>query len=132
MNIACRRGRRESWRMDSVTPGLLWGLIVASIAIGGDLLIFGIETTFHWRGGEPAFVTVLFMAWITAGLGLLTVWLGIGGGRLYLRLLVIGAIGAITILILGQGTWSVQAFAGFVLFLAAVRAAVRFVVSRWL
>ncbi len=106
-------------RTDSVTPGLLWGLIVASIAIGGDLLIYGIETTFHWRGGEPALVTVMFMSWITAGLGLLTVWLGIGGGRLYLRLLVIGAIGAITVLILGRGTWSAQGFAGFVLFLAA-------------
>jgi hypothetical protein len=108
-------------RTDSATPmsdGLMLGIAVAVIAVVGALFIFGVGTMDH-RIREPVFITVIFIAWVAAGFGLLTVWLGIGGGRLYLGLLVVGAIGAITILIVGRGTWSVEAFAYFVLFLAA-------------
>jgi len=101
--------------MDKMSDGKLLGIVVAVVAVIGDFFIYGI--------GPPVLVARLLIpmciAWLTSGLGLLTVWLGIGGGRLYLRLLVIGVIGAITVLLVGKGTWSVEAFAGFVLFLAA-------------
>jgi hypothetical protein len=109
-------------RTDSMTPmsnGMLLGIAVAVVEVVGDLIIYGVG---RWNGPpiHPVpLVIAMCIAWFMSGLGLLTVWLGIGGGRLYLRLLVIGVIAVILILVVGEGNWSAEAFACFVLFLAA-------------
>jgi hypothetical protein len=115
------------------------GVVVAIVAISGDLVAVGIAfggfrgpgTSFYLMYVALTFITsavvgppspllyLMCAAWFTSGFGLLTVWLGLGGGRLYVRLLVMGMISAILVLVVGKGHWSAGAFALSVLFPAA-------------
>ena len=66
--------------------GRTLGLAVTAVAGAGDLCIFGLMA--HNEHEPPIFVIVLAIAWIWAQLGLLSIWLGLGGGPLWLRLLI--------------------------------------------
>ena len=100
------------------TDGRAAGIMVAVVALLGDLALYGIGR--GARGEIPELLMTLVVAWYTSGLGLLAVWLGLGGGPVYLRLLVAAIPGAILILLLDEGRWHVEAFAGLSVFLVAV------------
>ncbi len=71
------------------SPGLsgrALGLTVAAIAGTGDLCILYVAS--HAEREPAVFVILLSAAWIMAQFGLLSTWLGLGGGPLCLRLLI--------------------------------------------
>jgi hypothetical protein len=103
-----------------LTQGTLLGVVVALVAVVGEFLLS--RTSFWERGGDLVFCVAV--AWFGASMGLLSVWLGIGPGRLYLRLLVVGAFLAIAeaILVPIGGSWESAIFAGMALFVVGASA----------
>ena len=94
------------------------GIAIAVVAVAGNCIVYGIGSGREFRLFNSPIFFIPATAWVTSSLGLFAIWLGIGRGWLFLRLLVVGAVAAILVLIFGGG-WHAEAFADFVLFLVA-------------
>lgn len=92
-----------------LSAGLPLGLTVAIVAALGDRVAFYVmhESAFH----HPPLLDAGALAWTTASMSLLAVWLGLGAARVYLRLLVVGAATALLTFMADEGDFRGWQFA---------------------
>lgn len=95
--------------------GRTLGLAVTAVAGAGDLCILGLIT--HAEREPPIFVILVISAWITAQFGLLSTWLGLGGGPLWLRLLIAAPLAAVASQRLTPNGLDISTFANMTLLL---------------
>jgi hypothetical protein len=89
----------------ATSRGLAVGIAVALVAMIGDLAILTDSTPLR-----EGLVGSLCISWFLASAGLLVIWLGLGGWRLYIRLLIVGAAAAVAELAGDHGHLDVQGF----------------------
>lgn len=100
------------------TNGLMVGMAVALFAVVGDALIAIYELFFRSLVLDSPILLVAFGIWQTAQLALLSIWVGLGGGKLWVRLLICAAAVALAMLATNEGNWRMGEYVGFALLVA--------------